>query len=440
MPTGSWPRAALTVFCLAGALGALADRPPARALPEGTWAGAARDADGEWKLSISFLSMPRGPGVADVDFPDVDGYGRRFSVVQRGANLHMERRQPNGGAIVLDAELRAGSMVGTLTGLGVATPFVLHPATSPPEIAVESTTFADGTVRLAASIYRPAAPGAHPAIVEIHGGGADTRAKYESKATFLARRGITTLIYDKRGTGASTGDWETASMEELARDALAGAEILRARKGVDPRRVGVEGFSQGGWVAPLAASLDPRVAFVVVGSASGIDPVAQSVFEVQNEMRAAGDPDSILELATRLRQRLYAAPRGESRRTLSDELRLLRTTPWFVRSGLPDSLNASTPDGVEQFLHFDPEGAWRRVHVPVLAYWGEKDIHLPAGASRAILARALSAAGNADTSFVIYPGSDHALSRPRSPAARGPALPRVYPSYELIASWLKSHR
>ncbi len=338
-------------------------------------------------VSIDAARARRG---ADVDFPDVDGYGRALqrrpareqTCPMEAPAAEWRRDRPRCGAA-------GGSMVGTLTGLGVATPFVLHPATSPAEIAVESTTFADGTVRLAASIYRPAAPGAHPAIVEIHGGGADTRAKYESKATFLARRGITTLIYDKRGTGASTGDWETASMEELARDALAGAEVLRARKGVDPRRVGVEGFSQGGWVAPLAASLDPRVAFVVVGSASGIDPMAQSVFEVQNEMRAAGDPDSIVELATRLRQRLYAAPRGESRRTLGDELRLLRTTPGFVRSGLPDSLNASTPDGVEQFLHFDPEGAWRRVHVPVLAYWGEKDIHLPAGASRAILARAL---------------------------------------------------
>jgi dienelactone hydrolase len=434
-----WRRTALTLFCAAAALGAISPRAPVRASPDRTWAGAVRDTDGAWKLSVTIRSTSESSAVADVDFPDVDGYARRFTVTSTGSKLHLERGQPNSRAIVLDAYVSADRMIGTFAGLGVTAPFVLRRTESPPRVVVESTTFADGPIQLAGSIYRPAAPGSHPAVVEIHGGGPDTRANYESKAIFLARHGITTLIYDKRGTGQSSGDWETASMEDLARDALAGVTMLRGLTYVNPHRVGVEGFSQGGWIAPLAAALDSRVAFVVVGSASGINPMDQSIYQVQNEMRAARDPDSVVQLATALRKRLYAAPRGESRRALSDELRHLRATPWFARSGLPDSLSASIPDGVEAFLHFEPEPVWRRIHVPVLAYWGGMDTNLPAEKSRTIIAHALSAAGDADTSFVIYPGSSHSMSRPRAHATSEPALPRVYPSYELIAAWLKGH-
>ncbi len=418
---------------------AIAARSPIRTSPNGTWSGAVRDADGDWKLSVSFRSTTEDAAVADVDFPDVDGYARRFTFTSSGSKLHLERGQPNGRVIILDADMRGDSIVGTFAGLGITAPFVLRRTATPPQVVVESTTFTNGSIQLAGSIYRPAAPGTHPAVVEIHGGGPDTRANYESKAIFLARHGITTLIYDKRGTGQSSGDWETASMEDLARDALAGVAMLRRLKYVNPKRVGVEGFSQGGWIAPLAASLDPHIAFVVVGSASGINPMEQSIFQVQNEMRAAGDPDSIVALAVMLRQRLYAAPRGEPRQTLSAELQRLHTMPWFARSGLPDSLSASIPNGVEALLHFEPEPVWHRVHAPVLAYWGEMDTNLPAERSRTIIASALSAAGDADTSFVVYPGSNHSMSRPRAHATSEPALPRVYPTYELIATWLKGH-
>src|SRR5579862_1182558 len=277
-PPHQWTRAALTLGWLTAALaGLFACRSPNTG-PDGSWSGTARDAEGQWRVSIAFRTVAGTPTAASVDFPDVEGYGRRFTAASRGSTLHLERPQGNGRSIVLDATIRADSMTGTFVGLGVTAPFVLHRSRAPPEIAVESAAFANGPIRLGGSIYRPTTPGRHSAVVEIHGGGPDTRAKYESKAIFLARHGVVTLIYDKRGTGASSGEWETASMTDLAHDALAGAALVRTLGYVDPSRVGVEGFSQGGWIAPLASSLDPHVAFVIVGSAAGIDPMAQSIF------------------------------------------------------------------------------------------------------------------------------------------------------------------
>ena len=60
------------------------------------------------------------------------------------------------------------------------------------------------------------------------------------------------LVYDKRGTGRSGGAF-SANFRVRAGDAAAAAAAVAARADVDRTRVGFAGYSQGGWVAPLAA-------------------------------------------------------------------------------------------------------------------------------------------------------------------------------------------
>ena len=68
------------------------------------------------------------------------------------------------------------------------------------------------------------------------------------------------FVYDKRGTGKSTGRF-TVDFSELADDAI--AAVAQARKLLPNVPVGLMGESQGGWIAPLAAARSP-VDFVVV--------------------------------------------------------------------------------------------------------------------------------------------------------------------------------
>jgi dienelactone hydrolase len=405
----------------------------------GSWVGTIGDPVRGWRIRVDAPDRSDADA-ASVDFLDVDGYGRVFTLTRDSTSFRLVRAQPTGNPIVFAGRVASDSAFGAWSGLNKTIPFVLHrTAVLPPPVVSDTIGFDHGTVHLAGTLVLPSGAGPFPAVVEIHGGGPDSRGKYESKAIFLARHGFATLIYDKRGVGGSTGDWQTATMEDLAGDALAGVAYLRRRSDIDRHRIGVEGFSQGGWIAPLAASLDARVAFVVVGSAAGINPMAQSLFQVGNEMRAAGEPDSIIALALTLRRRLYAAPRGPARRALSSELATYKTQPWFPRSSLPDSLADSVESRVRVFIHFEPLPTWRRVHVPVLAYWGEADIHLPAARSCELIRAALAHGGNRDFSSQVYPGADHGMSKPTSPETSvSSGLPRLYPSYDLIADWLVS--
>ena len=127
----------------------------------------------------------------------------------------------------------------------------------------EEVTFRNGAVSLAGTLTLPSGIKPHPAVVFIHGSGPDSRENYSFYAELFARHGIATLIYDKRGVGASTGDWRRVHFRDLAEDALAGVRLLRSHKDIDASRIGLWGGSNGGWVAPLAASLSNDVAFVI---------------------------------------------------------------------------------------------------------------------------------------------------------------------------------
>jgi alpha-beta hydrolase superfamily lysophospholipase len=104
--------------------------------------------------------------------------------------------------------------------------------------------------------------GKHPAVILVHGSGAENRAYVLPFARFLVRRGAAVLGYDKRGVGGSTGDWKTASFEDLADDVVAAFEYLKSRRDIDPAQIGLLGVSQAGWVMPLAAVRAKNVAFL----------------------------------------------------------------------------------------------------------------------------------------------------------------------------------
>jgi pimeloyl-ACP methyl ester carboxylesterase len=247
------------------------------------------------------------------------------------------------------------------------------------------------------------------------------------------------LIYDKRGTGESTGDFATAGIDDLAKDAVAGISLLKIRTDIDRTRIGVFGFSQGGWIAPLAATLSEDLAFVIVQSAASVSPAQQSIYHNANEMRAAGVSEADIESAKELRTRLYARLRKTTAfldHTLTADLETASKQAWFVSSKLPKAVPASISDGESRLLLFEPLPVWREVHVPVLAIWGERDINLPAGESRDEIAHALAVGGNKDVETHVLPGLTHSLLRERKPDdawdfPRGSAEPE-----SLIENWL----
>jgi uncharacterized protein len=154
----------------------------------------------------------------------------------------------------------------------------------------EDVRFSSGGVRLAGTLTSPAARARHPAVILVHGSGAEDREYLLPLARFLVRCGVAVLGYDKRGVGGSTGDWRTASFDDLAGDVVAAFEYLKTRPDVDRTQIGMLGWSQAGWVMPLAAVRAKDIAFLISVSGPGVPAAETTIDQARGEMSARGMP------------------------------------------------------------------------------------------------------------------------------------------------------
>ena len=126
----------------------------------------------------------------------------------------------------------------------------------------EEITFKNGDVPLKGTLTKPDTNNPGPVLVVTHTSNDGTRdfGVYQHLAKFLPPLGIAVFLYDRRGSGESSGDFATAKFFDLAADAQAAIDYLKVRSDIDPKRIGVWGMSQGGWIAPLAATKSSGVA------------------------------------------------------------------------------------------------------------------------------------------------------------------------------------
>jgi pimeloyl-ACP methyl ester carboxylesterase len=120
----------------------------------------------------------------------------------------------------------------------------------------------------AATLTLPPGAGPFPAAAMVHGSGAQTRSEFQVFAAYLELRGVAVLADDKRGVGQSLGSYPgdlatDSTIEVLARDAQLEARFLAKLPHIDPKRVGLLGDSQAGWIIAYAAAHEPAVRWAV---------------------------------------------------------------------------------------------------------------------------------------------------------------------------------
>ncbi|MDP9223415.1 MAG: lysophospholipase, partial [Actinomycetota bacterium] len=289
-------------------------------------------------------------------------------------------------------------------------------------------SFKNGEVSLGGELLVPRSIGRHPAVVLLHGAGAESRRDFHWIRYYLAGKGIAVLSYDKRGVGESGGNWRTASFEDLAADALAGVRLIRTRPDIDSLRIGVLGWSNGGWVAPLVTA-HSEIAFAAVGAAPGTPSGENIAFEVEKDLQDAGLGKTEDNAGVAARQYVtrfvinHPAVTPTSWDSLKSVVASERGASWFSRARIgwvlnvappPDSATISLLRGMRQQWTLDPVAGWSSVHVPVFIMLGAYDNAVPAPQSAERLLSAFKRAGNCMATVKLYPGGSHALFRVNS--------------------------
>jgi pimeloyl-ACP methyl ester carboxylesterase len=317
------------------------------------------------------------------------------------------------------------------------------------DVVIEEVTFRHGADTLSGNLYRALGTGPFPAVVMILGSDRHDR-DYGGVAPALgqhfARAGFSCLVWDKPGVGKSTGDFNSQTLRDRAEETLAAVQFLRAQTDIRRDRVGIWGHSQGGMVAPLAASLSDEVAFLIEVSGWQGPACQQDIARVGAELRSQGFPEADVEEAITFARKRMDMIRGTSPyEDLERAQNAVKRLPWFSAVHFCDRVRfySARPN-----VALDTTPWWSQVRCPVLAVYGDRDTSTgPPEPLLEIIRLGLQAAGNANLTVRVLRDADHSLCRAGAadrPAGADPpkerprdAGPDFVPGYlETMTDWL----
>lgn len=326
------------------------------------------------------------------------------------------------------------------------------------------TYISQDSITLAATLTMPTGMKKKvPAVVIMSGTGKQDRdgsmaghKLFRDIAEYLSSHGIAVLRSDDRGVGKSTGDYSFATTADFAEDAIAAVRYLKTIRGIDSKKVGLIGHSEGGASISIAASKCKDISFIISlaglmtdGLSSVIqqnkDIVASSPLPVEDKPRYDEINDIMFHTA-------YEYAESDTLDSVLwhryDEWKVKDAERWkathsdeefdrFRFSIYMYAMTATSP-WYRFFIRYNPADYLCKVTIPVLAINGEKDIMVNCQQNLGNVNRYL--AHNKDVTTLSYPNINHLLL----PCLRGtqdeyPTIKEDVPSYILkdIVSWIK---
>lgn len=263
------------------------------------------------------------------------------------------------------------------------------PYSKPDSFRELAVTVGEGAWKLPGTLTVPVGAGPFPGVALVHGSGPNDRDEtvggsrvFKDLAEGLASRGVAVLRYEKRTRqyGAKmAGMHSTTVQEETVDDAVAAANLLRAQKEVDPKRVYVLGHSLGGYVAPRIAEDDGKLAGLVI-LAGNVRPLEDLIVEQSQSLG-------------------MTAAQMESLKALAARVKALEPAD----ADAPNVLGMPVPYLLD-LKGYDPAALAKKLTVPMLILQGERDYQV----SMKDFALWKAALGTRkDVAFHSYPALNH---------------------------------
>lgn len=267
----------------------------------------------------------------------------------------------------------------------------------------------NGEIELAGTVLVPGASGPFPGLILVHGSGPGERSALLEVATRFASEGIAVLIYDKRGSGHSGGNWITSSLTDLASDAAAVFRFLVDQPQIDSRRSGFWGISQGGWIAPLAANMTSP-AFVIAVTGGGLSPHELETAGYRAIVRNTDSSGTAADDANVLIEAYFDYLAGSiSYESLTDIIEGFRSEAWLSAMGIerviPGPKNRSNWEWVATF---EPQKSIQELTVPALVLLGAKDPLTPADNTARAWRESLSS-DIANSQVIVFQDAGHGM-------------------------------
>ncbi len=313
-------------------------------------------------------------------------------------------------------------------------------------------------IDLAGTLTIPKGNGPFPAVVLITGSGSQNRNEellghkpFLVIADYLTRNGIAVLRYDDRGVGGSKGTPLNATSADFATDAEAAFLFLTSRKEIDPKSIGLAGHSEGGLIAPIVASRNSNIAFIV--SLAGTGVIGERILHTQNMDISIASGVDIKEIKEGIsaNKKIFAVLKKETDNKIAQEKIAVVYKKILTKKKISEedidkalkqlnaSLNPVSYNWMRYFIITDPSAFWKKVKCPVLALNGEKDLQVSAAVNLPAIDKAVRSGGNQSVKTISFSGLNHLFQHCKTglPAEYGEIEETFSPEVlKIMADWI----
>jgi len=440
---------------------------------EGIWQGELKVPGIELRIVFKISKKPDGTLTAVMDSPDQGVTGIAVEkVIVKDNTLYMEINSVGGifegkisnDFLTIEGQWRQSGQSLPLTVKRVNTAIeILRPQEpkKPYPYLEEEVIYENKAVgiKLAGTLTLPSEQDSFPAVLLITGSGPQDRNEaiaghrpFLVLADYLTRQGIAVLRVDDRGVGRSTGDFSPATSEDFASDVLAGIEYLKARKEINPKKIGLIGHSEGGIIAPMVAVKSPDVTFIVLMAGTGL--TGEEILYLQSGLisKEMGISEKDITKNLQLNNKIFSVIKEEEDNKIAEEkIRQMFMTYWEdlseeekSRIGNPeDYLKAQLQSLLSPWFHFfltyDPQPTLSKVKCPVLAINGEKDLQVPPKENLSAIKEALQTGGNENFTIKELPDLNHLFQTAQTgvPAEYAKIEETISPiALKIISDWI----
>ncbi len=279
----------------------------------------------------------------------------------------------------------------------------------------------DAGITLSGTFTWPSTGKKFPAVILISGSGPQNRDEelmghkpFLVIADHLTRNGIAVLRFDDRGTAASGGDYDSATIQDFATDASAAMDYLRSRSEVDRKKIGLLGHSEGGQIAFIVGAGRKDVAFLVTLAGPGVDGGSLLKEQRRIMMSLQGASPEAIQQNEEIIGVMYGVLDQFGYEDVEANIDLLVAEAMFLVPQdypypdiLEDALRRDFPrfssPELRSLTEYDPAADLAEIKVPILALNGDKDVQVPADMNLSGMKERFKG----DLTTKKYPGLNH---------------------------------
>jgi pimeloyl-ACP methyl ester carboxylesterase len=266
----------------------------------------------------------------------------------------------------------------------------------------------ESEIVLSGTLTLPKEDGKFPAVVLISGSGPQNRDEellghkpFLVLADYLTKNGIAVLRFDDRGTAESTGDFKNSTTFDFATDVEYAVKYLQTRKEINKRNIGLIGHSEGGLIAPIVASRNKDIDFIILMAGPALRGDKLLLLQKHKIETQMGISKQVVDY----NQQVFAGAYDIILNTNLEKSAVSDSLPnYFVASygnALPEDqktaiINQLSSPWMIDYIRLDPAVYLDKVRCPILAINGSKDIQVPSKENLQIIENIKKKSGNAE--------------------------------------------